>query len=96
MTLLAVTGTNGKTTTTYLLESMLAAAGRRPGVFGTVTYRYAGKARAGAADHARAPCSCRRCSPRCRRPARTDVAMEATSTRSSRDGWPAAASAWRR
>ena len=44
MTLLAVTGTNGKTTTTYLLESMLAAAGRRPGVFGTVTYRYAGRA----------------------------------------------------
>jgi UDP-N-acetylmuramoyl-L-alanyl-D-glutamate--2,6-diaminopimelate ligase len=44
MTLLAVTGTNGKTTTTYLLESMLSAAGRRPGVFGTVTYRYAGKA----------------------------------------------------
>src|SRR5687768_4907822 len=44
MTLLAVTGTNGKTTTTYLLESMLAAAGRRPGVFGTVTYRYGDKA----------------------------------------------------
>jgi UDP-N-acetylmuramoyl-L-alanyl-D-glutamate--2,6-diaminopimelate ligase len=44
MTLLAVTGTNGKTTTTFLLESMLAAAGRRPGVFGTVTYRYADKA----------------------------------------------------
>jgi UDP-N-acetylmuramoyl-L-alanyl-D-glutamate--2,6-diaminopimelate ligase len=44
MTLLGVTGTNGKTTTTYLLESMLAADGRRPGVFGTVTYRYAGKA----------------------------------------------------
>ncbi len=31
MTLLAVTGTNGKTTTTYLLESMLAAAAAGPG-----------------------------------------------------------------
>ncbi len=43
MTLAAVTGTSGKTTTTYLLESMLAAAGRRPGVVGTVNYRYAGR-----------------------------------------------------
>ena len=44
MTLLAVTGTNGKTTTTYLLEAMLVAAGRRTGVIGTVTYRHGGKA----------------------------------------------------
>ncbi|MDX2022350.1 MAG: UDP-N-acetylmuramoyl-L-alanyl-D-glutamate--2,6-diaminopimelate ligase [Deltaproteobacteria bacterium] len=40
--MLAVTGTNGKTTTTYLVESILQAAGRSPGVFGTVEYRYAG------------------------------------------------------
>src|SRR5688572_3772472 len=44
LTLSAVTGTSGKTTMTYLLESILAAAGRRPGVVGTVTYRYPGKA----------------------------------------------------
>jgi UDP-N-acetylmuramoyl-L-alanyl-D-glutamate--2,6-diaminopimelate ligase len=31
-----VTGTNGKTTTTYLLHSILAAAGRRPGLVTTV------------------------------------------------------------
>jgi UDP-N-acetylmuramoyl-L-alanyl-D-glutamate--2,6-diaminopimelate ligase len=43
LTLTAVTGTNGKTTTTYLLESILAAAGRRPGIIGTVNNRYAGK-----------------------------------------------------
>ncbi len=43
LTLTAVTGTNGKTTTTYLLEAILAAAGRRPGVIGTVGYRFAGK-----------------------------------------------------
>jgi len=38
-----VTGTNGKTTTTYLLESMLKAAGASPGVLGTINYRYGGK-----------------------------------------------------
>jgi UDP-N-acetylmuramoyl-L-alanyl-D-glutamate--2,6-diaminopimelate ligase len=35
----AVTGTNGKTTTAYLLHSILAAAGRRPGLLGTVESR---------------------------------------------------------
>ncbi|PID38482.1 MAG: UDP-N-acetylmuramoyl-L-alanyl-D-glutamate--2,6-diaminopimelate ligase [Proteobacteria bacterium] len=34
-----ITGTNGKTTTAYLLEGMLAAAGKRPGLIGTVAYR---------------------------------------------------------
>ena len=42
LTLLGITGTNGKTTTTYVMESILATAGRRPGVVGTVGYRYAG------------------------------------------------------
>jgi UDP-N-acetylmuramoyl-L-alanyl-D-glutamate--2,6-diaminopimelate ligase len=39
LTLLAVTGTNGKTTTTYLVESMLRASERGVGVIGTVSYR---------------------------------------------------------
>jgi UDP-N-acetylmuramoyl-L-alanyl-D-glutamate--2,6-diaminopimelate ligase len=43
LTLVGVTGTNGKTTTTYLLEAIWQAAGLRPGVVGTVTYRFAGK-----------------------------------------------------
>jgi UDP-N-acetylmuramoyl-L-alanyl-D-glutamate--2,6-diaminopimelate ligase len=34
-----VTGTNGKTTTTFLLHSILDAAGRRPGLLGTVETR---------------------------------------------------------
>jgi len=38
-----VTGTNGKTTTTYLLEAIFAEAGFSPGVIGTVNYRYGGK-----------------------------------------------------
>jgi len=34
-----VTGTNGKTTTTYLIESILKAAGLPAAVFGTIEYR---------------------------------------------------------
>ena len=37
--LIGVTGTNGKTTTTYILESILTAAGCKCGVLGTVNYR---------------------------------------------------------
>jgi UDP-N-acetylmuramoyl-L-alanyl-D-glutamate--2,6-diaminopimelate ligase len=33
-----VTGTNGKTTITFMLKSILAAAGRKPGLLGTVHY----------------------------------------------------------
>ena len=39
----AVTGTNGKTTTTYLLESVFVAAGLTPGVIGTTGIRVAGR-----------------------------------------------------
>ncbi|HSA60525.1 MAG TPA: UDP-N-acetylmuramoyl-L-alanyl-D-glutamate--2,6-diaminopimelate ligase [bacterium] len=38
-----VTGTNGKTSVTYLLESILNVAGRKPAVLGTVNYRYGGQ-----------------------------------------------------
>ncbi len=43
MLVLAVTGTNGKTTTAYVLEAMLTAAGYNAGVLGTIEYRYAGQ-----------------------------------------------------
>jgi UDP-N-acetylmuramyl-tripeptide synthetase len=43
MTVVAVTGTNGKTTTTYLIESILEQAGHPTGVVGTINYRYAGR-----------------------------------------------------
>ncbi len=39
--LLGVTGTCGKTTTTYLLEAILTEAGYKVGVIGTENYRYA-------------------------------------------------------
>jgi UDP-N-acetylmuramoyl-L-alanyl-D-glutamate--2,6-diaminopimelate ligase len=38
--LVGVVGTNGKTTVTYLLESILTAAGCSVGVLGTVNYRF--------------------------------------------------------
>jgi UDP-N-acetylmuramoyl-L-alanyl-D-glutamate--2,6-diaminopimelate ligase len=41
----AVTGTNGKTTTAFLLYSILAAAGRRPGLLGTIESRVGGERR---------------------------------------------------
>jgi len=41
--LLAITGTNGKTTTAYLTESMCAAGGATTGLLGTIQYRFAGQ-----------------------------------------------------
>src|SRR3954452_4353033 len=41
----AVTGTSGKTTTTFLLFAILAAARRRPGLLGTVEARVGGERR---------------------------------------------------
>ncbi len=43
MTMIGITGTNGKTTTTYLLEAVLNRAGFSAGVIGTVDIRFAGK-----------------------------------------------------
>jgi len=40
--LIGVTGTNGKTTVTYLLEKVLLHAGKKAGVIGTVNNRYVG------------------------------------------------------
>jgi UDP-N-acetylmuramoyl-L-alanyl-D-glutamate--2,6-diaminopimelate ligase len=41
--LVGITGTNGKTTTTYLLESIFKKAGYSVGVIGTINYRYGQK-----------------------------------------------------
>jgi UDP-N-acetylmuramoyl-L-alanyl-D-glutamate--2,6-diaminopimelate ligase len=43
ITLIGITGTNGKTTTSYLLESVIKAACGKPGVLGTVNYRFSQK-----------------------------------------------------
>ena len=39
LTLVGVTGTNGKTTSAFLVEALLRAAGHRPGLIGTIEYR---------------------------------------------------------
>jgi UDP-N-acetylmuramoyl-L-alanyl-D-glutamate--2,6-diaminopimelate ligase len=43
--LAGVTGTNGKTTTTFLLRAILDAAGRKPGLVGTVEWHVGGRPR---------------------------------------------------
>ncbi len=40
MQVVGITGTNGKTTISYLLEEILAQAGLSPAVVGTINYRY--------------------------------------------------------
>ncbi len=42
LTVIGITGTNGKTTTAYLVESILQQAGLAVGVIGTINYRYGG------------------------------------------------------
>jgi murE/murF fusion protein len=41
--LIGITGTNGKTTTAFLVEHLLSEAGIKVGVIGTLNYRYSGK-----------------------------------------------------
>jgi|KBSMisStandDraft_5_1062788.scaffolds.fasta_scaffold127843_2 UDP-N-acetylmuramoyl-L-alanyl-D-glutamate--2,6-diaminopimelate ligase len=43
LSLSAITGTNGKTTTTMLLDSMLRAAGKTTALIGTIEYHLAGR-----------------------------------------------------
>ncbi|MFZ1955214.1 MAG: UDP-N-acetylmuramoyl-L-alanyl-D-glutamate--2,6-diaminopimelate ligase [Desulfobacterales bacterium] len=43
LVVVGITGTNGKTTTSYLVERILLQAGYAPGIIGTVNYRYAGE-----------------------------------------------------
>jgi UDP-N-acetylmuramoyl-L-alanyl-D-glutamate--2,6-diaminopimelate ligase len=43
MKVIGITGTNGKTSTTYMIESILKSSGHTPGVIGTVNYRWKDK-----------------------------------------------------
>jgi len=43
LVVIGITGTNGKTTTSYLIENILTAAGLKVGVIGTINYRFGGK-----------------------------------------------------
>jgi UDP-N-acetylmuramoyl-L-alanyl-D-glutamate--2,6-diaminopimelate ligase len=44
LTVIGITGTNGKTTTSYLVEALLRAGGRKTGLVGTIQYRIGGEA----------------------------------------------------
>jgi len=55
MTVVGVTGTNGKTTTTTLVEGVAESSGRRTGVLGTVETRFAGVSEASAHTTPEAP-----------------------------------------
>jgi len=45
LTVVGITGTNGKTTTAYLVSGLFEAAGVKSGLLGTVTYRIGGEER---------------------------------------------------
>jgi len=57
LTLVGITGTNGKTTTNFLVEALLNEAGLIPGLIGTITYRYRGRSFP-APFTTPTPCSC--------------------------------------
>ena len=78
LTLVGVTGTNGKTTTTYLLEAIWRAAGLRPGVIGTIAYRSGDMARPAPLTTPEAPLL-QELLAEMRRAGATHVAMEVSS-----------------
>jgi UDP-N-acetylmuramoyl-L-alanyl-D-glutamate--2,6-diaminopimelate ligase len=55
LTLVGITGTNGKTTVAYLVESIAATAGRKTGRIGTVGHAFAGIERAASRTTPEAP-----------------------------------------
>jgi len=55
LTLVGITGTNGKTTVAYLVESIATAAGRKAGRIGTVGHAFAGIERAAVRTTPEAP-----------------------------------------
>ena len=65
LAMVGITGTNGKTTTSYLTRALLEAAGRQTGLIGTVTSWVGGVERAGRAHDARGDRPAARCSARC-------------------------------
>ena len=43
MAIVGITGTNGKSTTAFLIEAILSAAGRKSALIGTIEYHVAGR-----------------------------------------------------
>ena len=61
---MGITGTNGKTTTTYLVEHIARVAGKRTGVIGTVGIRIGDAAESRSTPHRNRP-TCSSCSLAC-------------------------------
>ncbi len=78
LTLVGVTGTNGKTTTTYLLEAIWRATGRATGVIGTISYRVGAESRPAPYTTPEAP-ELQRLLAEMRAAGATHVAMEVSS-----------------
>ena len=76
--LLGVTGTNGKTTTAFLVESILRADGRKTGLIGTIETRVAGRVKPGVRTTPES-LDLQRLFAEMRRAGVTAVAMEVTS-----------------
>jgi UDP-N-acetylmuramoyl-L-alanyl-D-glutamate--2,6-diaminopimelate ligase len=76
--LVGVTGTNGKTTTTYLVDSILRAAGRTTGLIGTTGYRTS-KGRKDAPNTTPESLELQRMFAEIRDAGGTDVTLEASS-----------------
>ena len=76
--IIGITGTNGKTTTAYLIEGILQQAGYRVGIIGTINYHYRGQTFANPMTTPEAP-DLQRILEEMRRAGVTHVVMEVSS-----------------
>ncbi len=77
--IIGVTGTNGKTTVTYFLESILKEAKKKPGVIGTISYRGPGLSPSKAVNTTPSSLELLEILAHLRDSKATDVAMEVSS-----------------
>ena len=87
-----VTGTNGKTTTAFLIRHLLETAGTPTGLLGTVKQRRRRRRGAGRAHHPRGDRPAARPSGACSRPATAPVPWRSPRTPSPSSGPPGSAS----
>ena len=89
--LIGITGTNGKTTTSYIIESILQAAGKAVGVIGTVSYRHRDARKSRPPTPRLMPLNCTVCWRRWSRPTLAMPSWRSQAMRSTRSACGAAA-----